>query len=88
MAWTDVCPGKQGGKKRKRKDTLAGVLTNSICSADLERPPWTGECQQEQTAEPGDFDKPVSGILRGEIRSPLSAASPSSSCQWQRFQPG
>lgn len=57
-------------KKKKRKDTLSGVLTNSICSTDLELPPWTGGCQREQTAEPGDCDKPVSGILGGGIRSP------------------
>lgn len=54
----------------EKKDRLSGVLTNSICFTDLELPPRTGECQQEQTAEPGDSDKPVSGVLRGEIRSP------------------
>lgn len=81
-------PRKKGWKKRKKTDTLAGVLTNSICSADLERPPWTGACQQEQTAERGNSDKAVSGTLRGEIKSPLSAGFLSNSCQRHRFQLG
>lgn len=69
MAWTDAWPGKQETGKKKKKDTLSGVSTNSICSTEVAIPPWTGECQQEWTAELGDFDKILSGITRGDVMS-------------------